>query len=226
MMQPVIAVDPNVSKLRRLATISGSMALRNVYTEAIAMSRLCTSWINVPASGNALCAYDTVNNRRTYTLRSQWGNIGNLVHELTHVAVNEAYGNDFINYANVRTANVPARTYGTGGGCTNEADRQMKLMNDVENVKINTKLMELIAWANASSIKDQQKNDIVSKLNYGRINPQVEFDTVINQILIWLTDWGYPVIGGSKKPVVNALYEEVEKVAMANWRNRHAGHGQ
>jgi hypothetical protein len=43
--------------------------------------------------------------------------------------------------------------------------------------------------------------------------PSKEYDTVITHVFVWLYEWGFPIANTTpgKKPVVNALYEEVEK---------------
>ncbi|MBX3200787.1 MAG: hypothetical protein KF894_21800 [Labilithrix sp.] len=213
-------MDPILPKLQRLANVTSSVALRNVLNEVYPLRQVITQWNNVPTSGWARCVYDQATGARSYHLAHQWGNLGNLVHELTHVAVNEAYGSDFINYPTNGAADVPARQYTSQGYCANEDARQTKFLNADEILKISSKIVELTAWAQATDLPTQKKADVVSKLSYAAINPQKEYDTVINQILVWLFEWGYPVRGFTKKPVVNALFEEVEKAALQAYNRR------
>lgn len=222
-------MDPKVPLLRQRSVVGGSQILRNIYAEMFALTPLVTEWVNVPTSGSAICKYNQPTGR-TYKVSSQWGDVGNLVHELTHVAVNEAYGYDFINYRNVSTLNVPARTFTPSGFASNEFDRQTRLMNDAENVKIQATLQKLKTLAGASSAKGglsgENSTKVVSKLDYGYQTPHKEFDTVINQVLVWLTEWGYPVIGAKKGkvPAANLLFYEIEKVAAKNWWSRVQGY--
>ena len=77
---------------------------------------------------------------------------------------------------------------------------------------------DLIAWAEKSmELKPEQRDEVVKKLKYGQLSPQKEYDTVITHVLVWLFEWGYPIANTSptRKPVVNALYEEVEKAVRA-----------
>ncbi|TMO57389.1 hypothetical protein CWC18_18740 [Pseudoalteromonas aurantia] len=91
-------VEQDLAKLHRLnSMVNGPLKL--VINEVLAVTPLVIDWINVQTSGSAVCRYKP-DNVRQYEVRYQFGNIGNLVHELTHVAVNESYNLDFINYPN------------------------------------------------------------------------------------------------------------------------------
>lgn len=216
----------DVGKMTRMAAIvKPGSALQRVLHEVVGVVPKVASWTIVPTSGSAACHYDTATgNALNYDVRYQQGNIGNLVHELIHVCVNESYKQDFINYPNP-DADVPARTYDDTGRCTNEELRQMKFMNDASNATVSGKLAALTGWANASKeLTPQQRLEITSKFGYGMQWPHKEYDTVITQVLVWLHEWGFPtlVAPGSQKPVVNALYEELEKFVMAAYLQRQA----
>jgi hypothetical protein len=214
-----------LGKLSRIATIVSSAPLRAMLQEVVPLASKVVQWKAVPTSGTVICRYDSRTGLpQSYEVTAQTGNMGNIVHELTHVAVNEAYKQDFVNYPNMGALNVPARTYDSMGHCTNEWDRQTKFMSDAWNSKCSAQLTQLSAWATASELPLDKKTAVTSKLSYGLQWPHKEYDTVINQILVWLHEWGYPMIGNLKqKPVVNALWEEVEKAVAAANRLRQAG---
>lgn len=203
--------------------------LRAVLLEVMALQPKVATWITQPTSGSAICKYDRATGIACdYTVRYQNQNVGNLVHELIHVAVNESYGRDFINFSVPDATVVPARVYTDSGYCSNEFERQTACFNaGMASVnRISGTLQQLISWANAAKeLTEQQRTDIVSKLNYGLQTPHKEYDTVITQVLVWLFEWGYPTImqpGDNRKPVVNALYEEVEKAVHAAYQARQA----
>jgi hypothetical protein len=210
--------------------VGGGQTMRAIYAEVNMLVPLVTEWVKVPTSGSAVCVYANGGATRTYKVKSQWTNVGNLVHELTHIAVNEAFGRDFINYRNVRLGNVPDRVYTASGFAANEADRQMKFMKEEENVKIQAIISKLKTMARVSPKKGgmqaEATTDVQSKLDYAFGMPQTEFHTCINQILVWLTEWGYPSIGHKKgkEPAANLFYYEIEKVAAKNWWERVQGY--
>jgi hypothetical protein len=210
----------DLANLRRVANELGAGPLKDVFEEVVAVIPMVASWTPVATSGSAVCRY--TNNGHAYDVRYQIGNVGNLVHELTHIVVNEAYGTDFINYPCPHGAKVPDREFSPKGYCKNEEDRQFKQMSVARNQRNTAKLTELTKWAEASQeLKPQQRTDIVTKLNYGIQWPAKEYDTVINQTLVWLYEWNYPLeIKKGKKPVVNALYEELEKAVKAAHEER------
>src|SRR5579862_1937551 len=115
----------------RVTTLPFRAMLQEVYDK----SALVDEWAIVATSGSAVCRYTTVLGKevRKYTVRYQSGNIGNLVHELTHVSVNESYLLDFINYPNKNAVGVPPRVLSPKGFCTNEEERQIKEMNTSMN---------------------------------------------------------------------------------------------
>jgi hypothetical protein len=206
----------DLAKLRRMASVAAPGVLKDVFDEVVMVLPLVDSWTPVPTSGSAVCRYTPQGHK--YDVRYQIGNLGNLVHELVHVAVNEAYGLDFLNYANPQARNVPDRDISEKGYCKNEEARQTKEMDQAKNQQNLQKLTDLIAWAEKSmELKPEQRDEVVKKLKYGQMSPQKEYDTVITHVLVWLFEWGYPIANTApgKKPVVNALYEEVEKAVRA-----------
>jgi hypothetical protein len=218
-----MSVDQDVAKLRQLSQIVAE-PLRSVLNEIIPLLPSVVLWIPVDTSGSAVCRYRP-NNVRQYEVRYQIGDIGNLVHEMTHVAVNEAYGLDFVNYPNWHGLNVPARRLDAEGRCINEADRQTRQMSNAMNEQVGATLASLKGWAEASKeLSDNQRMEVTNKLVYGMMNPQKESDTVMNQILVWLFEWGFPISGNhAQKPVVNAFHEELCKAVKSAYQARQDG---
>jgi len=218
-----VTTQQDLAKLNQTAQVLASGTLRNIVNEVQAVTPLVVAWTPVNTSGSAVCRYNENTGGRQYEVRYQIGDIGNLVHELTHVAVNESYGLDFVNYPNAHAKDVPARDLDAHGRCKNEESRQTKQMAPARNNKNIQTLQTLQLWASkATELKPDQRKQVGDKLTYGMMNPQKEYDTVINQVLVWLFEWGYPIKGASptKKPVVNALYEEIEKAAKTAYEER------
>jgi len=152
-----MSVAQDLAKLRRLSNVVNG-PLKLILNEVLALTPLVVEWINVQTSGSAVCRYKP-NNIRQYEVRYQIGNLGNLVHELTHVAINESYGLDFINYPNWSALNLPERDLDTLGRCKNEDIRQTKQMNHEMNTSKTDILMRINAWSDASTelSHEQQK---------------------------------------------------------------------
>ncbi|MBE0368558.1 hypothetical protein [Pseudoalteromonas aurantia] len=218
-----MSVEQDLAKLRRLNSIV-SGPLKFIISEVLEVTPLVVEWINVQTSGSAVCRYKT-DNTRQYEVRYQFGNIGNLVHELTHVAVNESYRLDFINYPNWATIDLPNRDLDILGRCKNEDLRQTKQMSQAMNSAKSDTLMRLKGWTDAASeLSAIQKTEISNKLVYGMINPHKESDTVLNQVLVWLFEWGFPITGQHvNKPIVNALYEELSTAVKLAYLEREKG---
>ena len=214
----------DLAKMTRLGSVISSIGLNAVLEEVNSVIPKVTKWTQVPTSVSAGCFYAPTGDR-TYEVRYQFGDMGNLVHELTHIAVNEAYGLDFINYPNEGATNVPPRQLIAGGICVNEAARQDALRIPAKELQLSAELLGLSTWVNMSDLSDIQKKQINDKLTYGATWASKENDTVLNQILVWLFEWGLPrKIGkGERKPIVNALYEEVERAALRAYRSRRFG---
>lgn len=211
-----------IAKIMKITrSLSAGKVLRDIAKEVLSVKPLISEWIQVPASGSATCHYNRYGMRR-YSVRYQSGNVGNLVHELTHVLVNESYGLDFINYAHF-SAVAPVQIRDSQNRCLNEQERQTRVMDHSANDEIITILQSLQAWANAADFGDlQRKSEVNNKLVYAIMNPQKEFDTVINQIFVWLYEWDFPIPPDEymHKPPVNAFYDEIEKVAKKNYLSR------
>lgn len=215
--------DADLAKLNRLSTVAKPhSALKLILSESIDAAKKVGLWANVTTSGSAVARYDPKTGAtRSYDVRYQFGDSGNLVHELTHVAVNEAFKQDFVNYRNASAA-PPAPDYDSEGRRKNEQLRQAKWMNDASNQLMLGELTMLLGLATGSGLPPLQLTKVVEKLRYGQMNPHTEHDTVINQILIWMFEWGYPalVAPGSSAPAANNFYNALEKAVLAAHQRR------
>lgn len=213
----------DLAKLDRVAAIANpNGALAQILAEARRAAKKVQGWTDVPTSGSAFCYYDPkTGNPLKYDVRFQFGDLANMVHELTHISVNESYRRDFVNYKS--TATVPKATYDAKGACTNEADRQLKWTDFNEHMARVNKLQQLSALAQNSSLSTEQKDKVVKQFAYGVAWASREYDTVLNQILVWMYDWGYPALVDSKSsaPSANALYDALEQAVMAAYKARN-----
>jgi hypothetical protein len=215
--------DADLAKLNRLSTVAKpNSALKLILNETIGAAKKVGIWANVTTSGSAVARYDPKTHTvRSYDVRYQFGDAGNLVHELTHVAVNESFKQDFVNYRNASAA-PPAPDYDGEGRRKNEQLRQAKWMNDASNQQMLTELTTLLGLATGAGLPPLQQTKVVEKLRYGQMNPHTEHDTVINQILIWMFEWGYPalVAPGSTAPGANNFYNALEKAVLSAHQRR------
>ncbi len=215
----------DLKKLQDMAKVmKPGTTLSNVLKEACKMAALVknSDYSQVPGGGNAVCKYDQATGASDgYKVRYQSGNIGNLVHELTHIAVNESYKRDFVNYA---SKNVPPpAVYNNTDNRTNEADRQGAWMDQAKNNGIIATLDTLKKEANKAktSLTAQQLADVNNKLDYGRINPHIEFETVLNQILVWMYEWGYVPSGTEDKLTpAQQFCQKIDAAAKTRYDNR------
>jgi hypothetical protein len=213
----------DLAKLNRLATVAKpNSALKMIVTETIDAAKKVGLWANVTTSGSAVARYDPKSGAiHSYDVRYQFGDAGNLVHELTHVAVNESFKQDFVNYRNASAA-PPAPDYDGEGRRKNEQLRQAKWMSDALNQQMLTELTTLLGLATGAGLPPLQATKVTEKLRYGMMNPHTEHDTVINQILIWMFEWGFPAVvaPGSRAPGANNFYTALEKAALAAHQRR------
>lgn len=209
--------------LERLAQLRDAAAaasiLRLVLDDAVQASALIkreSDWLTTTKTFYATVFYDTQRGRPTsYSVAYQPGNIGNLVHELTHVQVNEAYRRDFINYAAASPgAALPPRIYDSEGRCTNEADRKTAWQHAASNEDVVNELtamqkaVERVRFqpvAASPGFVDPKKK-VTDQLLYGMVSAGWEHHTVLNQILVWMhIDWGL-----AHKPETKAFMDMLE----------------
>jgi hypothetical protein len=113
---------------------------------------------------------------------------GNVLHELTHARVVEAYG-DFVNYKAAPKRPVPERKLNVGAYCTNKEDRISALMNDDMNDQVMKDIASLKRATDGSRLPQGCREELHLKLDYAMQNPHTEYQTVLNQTSLWLRDW-------------------------------------
>lgn len=211
--------EEDLSSLEKLSvTVDGT--LKNILEEVLSCSRKVVDHdSNAKTSGYAARLFKYKDKAaansalKGYRVVYQGGNLGNLVHELTHIAVNEAYERDFVNFM-CTAQGAPDPDFDPGPGekywyMKNEFIRQTYWMNHSDIGPPHAKLNQLIKLA--ETIHDEgQKKDLVEKLQYGVLWPHKEYDTVINQVLLWLHKWGY---SSTKISEMKNLYTAVMNAA-------------
>ena len=221
-----MTLQADTAQLQNIAA-GARMPLRQIIQEVLAVVPRVISFTN--NAGHKYCTvyYDQVTKQPThYTINYEDGDLGNLVHELTHVRCNEVYGLDSLNYVSPsrNAPDLPDRVLLADGRCQNEQERHHKLRDPAKDVLLATQAQQISAWANAANeLSPEQKQKIVNQIMYLSGKPFMEFDTVMNQILVWLHEWGWPQTYTGLKPVANALYEEVEKIVSYQHRRRQLG---
>ncbi len=142
--------------------------------------------------------------------------IANLVHELTHVSVQNSFGRDYVNYTNDGSRDPDAPNF-SNGRMINEGARQNAQKNSQADNALQVKLEDLQRAAiNDKKLSNKQKSQVRDKLTYGIQNPHLEFDTVINQISVWLHYWGI-------KADNSDFAEQLTQVATQNYNERRDG---
>ena len=221
-----MTLQADSAQLRNVAA-GARMPLRQIIQEVLAVVPRVRAFTNNPGHKYCTVYYDQVTKQPThYTINYEDGDLGNLVHELTHVRCNEVYALDSLNYVspNRNATDLPDRVLLADGRCQNEQERHHKLRDPAKDVLLATQAQQISAWANAANeLSAEQKQKIVNQIMYLSGKPFMEFDTVMNQILVWLHEWGWPQAYTGAKPVANALYEEVEKIVAYQYRRRQLG---
>jgi hypothetical protein len=198
--------------------------LKLALSTALEASKKVTAYIVVPLSGSAVRRFDERGSVIGYDVRyqagaqSEWQRVGNLVHELTHVAVGDAFGGDFVNYANAGKRNPPDAVYRRDAAgvyrMTNEEDRQMARMNDAAMTELLRELGNLRDLAARSGLDEEQKRFVVEKIDYGRAHITLEYDTVVNQMIVWCAYW--------QAPTTTTFYTTLDRLAREAYARRQS----
>ena len=163
-----------------------------------------------------------------YTIRYKPNDTPNVVHELTHAAIHEAYDRDFISYAAGPGGDggVPARVISGGGTCSNQELRQNRMQDMDRTLWLSGVLMALNSQLPNAGLEAELSTWIGSQLMYGAPKPHLEYDTVVNQILVRLAIEGImpqaPGIGG-RDGADNQFASYVEAVAQEAYDRRAQG---
>lgn len=202
-IEPGVAADlARLAALHEHATPGSILAqVLGDAIEASAQVREADDWsqpkLNVTNGGHATARYAEATGLATnYRIQYVWGNLGSLVHELTHVMNNQDYRRDFANHATAQPAAMPAPAYTGLGIRSNESDRQnaWRLAWDpATQARADDELRELsdlLQALDTQSELGQHKRLVADKLLYGRVSLNTDHDTVLNQILVWIhVDW-------------------------------------
>jgi len=144
--------------------------------------------------------------------------VANLVHELTHTNVQDAFGGDYVNYSDAPDAKrgaLPGAVVGKGR-IQNEGPRQDARRNDAADMAIVARLRRLHGLAQADKhLPPSGLAEVLNQLDYGMKSPHLEYDTVVNQMLVWCHFWN--VSGES------AFLTELQQVATEALAERQAG---
>jgi hypothetical protein len=182
-----------------------------VLKEVLRWTPAVQEWKAVPTSGSVM--YFIKMASVDFVVTYQTGNLANIVHELTHIAVFLGYDNDMCNYPPTDKVK-PARILDGNGFVKNAFERQAP--DGTAIAPLGTLMNRIAAAASGSSLNKQQKAMIKVKTDYATGQPHIEFDTCVNHILAYMVDWGYPKktnIFGSNN-TGNALFRLVESIAL------------
>lgn len=205
--------------------------LRLVLEEVSGLSGRIVAHSHIPTSGNAISRYypaghAQASQRAGWEIRYQDGNIGNLVHELTHAVTHRQYETDGVTYLSNNV--VPVRTFTRGVGpinlayCNNEELRQTGFMIPASDRWQSTNLLRLQLWlARDNGMTLQQKETCREKLQYGINNIYREYDTIINQILVWLYEWGFYPLPAHPVPPIASFRRYLEAAVCEAFNRRN-----
>lgn len=202
-------------------------ALRNVLAEVRAISAHVLEHVHQATSGTAISRYDPAgaHARRGWVIKYQDGNLGNLVHELTHAVTHQQYETDGVTYLSNNIA--AARTYTAGfpcagqmlAYCDNEELRQMQFRIQAAEDWMTTNTNRLYRWARRFGLSQVELDRCAERRSYGVINIQREYDTLINHMLVWLYEWGYYPLPAMPNPPAPSFARYLE-AAVAEAYNR------
>jgi len=133
-----------------------------------------------------------------------------LLHELTHINVNETYGRAFVNYTNRPQANIAQTSeHPNAQGIhriTNEFDEQTAHMDNTANDHLNGNLTSLADDLNhVPGLTPEQRQFFNAQIVYAMGKPHIEYDTVINQMYYAAHQWGLDRN--------SAFYQNLERLA-------------
>ncbi len=193
-----------VNDMQSLRTMETALpvgnALRRVLKEVRAISAHVLVHELQPTSGTAISRYvpASPHKRQGWQLKYQEGNLGNLVHELTHAVTHQQYETDGITYASNKivaprtyTKGFPCGVAGSLAYCDNEELRQGQFRDQAAESWMEGNTNRLYRWAKTFGLDQAQLARCAERRVYGVANIQREYDTLINQMLVWLYEWGF-----------------------------------
>jgi hypothetical protein len=186
--------EEDLESLRQIILADPNTTLAKILQEVIQASQDVREWETVDTSGSAVPLDDR---SETYKVAYQQGagapeRLGNLVHELTHVAVDKAYHRDFVNYVIdvAQKQRLTAEEWQAKGYPSEAEYLQGNYYNDPDTTFVLwQKLEDLKTQIPSAGLDEDNAKKVKDKLIYAQARPQAEFDTNINQILVWLHLW-------------------------------------
>ena len=138
----------------------------------------------------ALQGYDVVYHGQVQDIAMR---IANLVHELTHVSANENLDNNFVLYTNnAAGADGVDQVFANDNGrrrLGNEGAFQNGVRDQGADNVLGQQLVTLNGHIAEAGFTDQQAGQIRGRIAYGIQQPHLEYDTVINQMMVWMHFW-------------------------------------
>jgi hypothetical protein len=204
----------DLEELAKIRDVDSGSTFGKILAEVLGVVPKIQSWKSVPTSGYVVKQNDEDVDGRRYLVAYQAANddpplrYGNLVHELTHAAVDQAYDREFVDYVADVSHKKRAATAEEweAKGYAKENEYLLSYWSSPEyNDHLTGILVRLSSAADDSGLPKDQVDRIKNALMYGSRSPATEFDTVVNQSLTWMHMWGVHR--------TNAFFKQVEDVA-------------
>ncbi len=211
----------SVNQMQTLRTTATSTVYQDLMKELYPLTADISTWI--ASAGGANARVDDKDPTK-YVLTTTFGDLSKLVHELTHIRCHQAYHAHFICYHVDPIVVASVSKF--------DADTKLtKLMNatmDGPAPKRNkTARAKIVSLARSSGLSQAEQNQVIQKISqYGDAFPHVDHDTVINQVFVWLNEWGYPKKDPpwySRKKPTKKLFRAVEAEVAYLMQQRAAG---
>lgn len=219
------APTADFTELNRLATQHQGKVVARIIPEIVAYKALVCEWLDDPNNGFAnvyIKQYGT-----EYIVQQTPGKLRRLIHELTHVAVNEVYDNNLLN-GPPSNVHRPARILLAGGQNSGNL-RQTEYMDQAALTTIKQNINRLGALLLSAPQINTEGGWLGGRIQYMTLNPGFEYDTTINEILIDMTLKGFPKPSSffKKNEIArgNAFFTAVEGMARVAHEARLAAVG-
>ena len=220
--------DNDFKDLRTLERdLKPEYSLKRIITEALAQAQYAKSWTDTHGVGGSATARFKAGACDGFDVKYSYGDIGNLVHELTHIAAFRSYKRDFVGYRSdkVTACRADYKWDGAAVYALNMGDRMAGWADPKWQSKFLDHLSTLRAGVTTSGLPEAQKKQISEKISYAySAYVDFEYETVLNQILTWLHLWGYPLTAakGSAQAPQTAYWKEVNRLATEAFQRRQA----
>ncbi|WP_436531704.1 hypothetical protein [Actinoplanes sp. HUAS TT8] len=191
---PPITID-EVQEVRNYRDSTPNVDVRDLLDQLLPHLHRVTTWTrNTIANGGGHTQIDedattaagsnryVINYASAGTVQQQ---VAVLVHELTHVLINESYGSDMLNYP---VAPLPA-----GSTATTESQRQAErtAATDPEQIRqftayVTSTAADLMHLLPGAGFSPARTSEVAQKIGtHTAMNPMFEFDAVLSHVLTW-----------------------------------------